>query len=239
MKNRLIVLGSGTCDLVPGKAAASVLIETGTTRLVYDFGRGVSTRLTELGLKQDDVSHIFLSHLHPDHVTDILPYLHAASWSQIDSRTKDIHFYGAPGTEKFIRKMLGVFDWKRQLSQGFNIVFHDVTDEKLEIEGQRFKLVDLHHSHGLRFMEYAIAGDANLISDNLIVLLKGAKIGVFDSGHITDEEIVELAIKTQARMLVCSHQYRFLDEAQLNERAKTQGFEGMLVVARDLMEFGL
>ncbi len=239
MKNRLIVLGSGTCDLVPGKAAASVLIETGTTRLVYDFGRGVSTRLTELGLKQDDVSHIFLSHLHPDHVTDILPYLHAASWSQIDSRTKDIHFYGAPGTEEFIRKMLGVFDWKRQLSRDFNIVFHDVTDEKLEIEGQRFKLVDLHHSYGLRFMEYAIAGDANLISDNLIVLLKGAKIGVFDSGHITDEEIVELAIKTQARTLVCSHQYRFLDEAQLNERAKTQGFEGMLVVARDLMEFGL
>lgn len=238
MKDRLVTLGSGSCDIVRNKAGASVLIEKENTRLVYDFGRGVATRLVEAGLRQDDVEHIFISHFHPDHVTDLYPYLHGASWSQIDSRTKDINIYGPFGTKAFIEKMLSVFGWKNELAHGFKVVVHDIADGELSIEGQHFDIVDLHHSQGLRFDSYAIAGDAT-INANLVSLLKGTKISVFDSGHISDDEIIELAAQTQAKTLVCSHQHRALDEDALNQDAKARGYTGHLVVAEDLMQFDL
>jgi ribonuclease BN (tRNA processing enzyme) len=238
MKDRIVILGSGCCNLAPGKAAASVLIEKRSARLVYDFGRGVATRLTEFGLKQDDVEHAFISHFHPDHVTDLYPYLHAASWSQIDRRTKDINIYGPSGIKAFIDKMLSVFDWKNEFARGFKLIVHEVTNGKLRIGDEDFEVVDLHHSHGLRFGSCAVAGDANL-SDELAGLLKDVEIGVFDSGHVTDDEIIELAKRTQAQTLICSHQYRELDEGRLNSDARTKDYTGRLVVAEDLMQFDL
>jgi ribonuclease BN (tRNA processing enzyme) len=237
MKNRIVILGSGTCNLVPEKAAASTLIEINGVRLVYDFGRGVSNRLVELGLRQDDVQHIFLSHFHPDHVDDIYAYLHAASWSQIDRRTKDLHFYGPPGLTAFLTKMFAVFDWQHELSRDFTVACHDIA-KSFTIAHQTFELVDLHHSHGLRFGPYVIAGDSAFHND-LIALLKHAPLAVFDAGHLDEREIVELAVRTQVRQLICSHQYRALNEAHINKTAAAEGFEGKLVVAKDLMALNL
>ena len=58
--DRLVLLGTGTCQLQEHRAASSVLIELADLRLVFDFGRGVATRLAALGLRQDDVAHVAL-----------------------------------------------------------------------------------------------------------------------------------------------------------------------------------
>jgi ribonuclease BN (tRNA processing enzyme) len=235
MSDKITILGSGTCNLDPKKAAASVLLEKGELRLVYDFGRGTAIRLVEAGLKQDDVQHIFLSHFHPDHVTDLFPYLHAASWSQIDARTKDLNIYGPLGTKDFLRKMFSVFGQK-ELGRNFAITVHELRDGKFGISKEEFLIIDLHHSRGLRFGTFAIAGDAQVNTD-LENLLRGVEVGVFDAGHITDDEICEVAAKTQAKTLICSHQYRPLNEKKLNKQAKSLGYTGTIVVAEDLMSF--
>lgn len=236
MKKKLTILGSGTCNLVANKAAASVLIEKNTMRLVYDFGRGIAVRLAECGLKQDDIEHIFISHFHPDHVTDLYPYLHAASWSQIDPRTKDLTIYGPKGTEKFLAKMFSVFGWG-ELGRNFKVNIRDV-EKEVTIAGETIEIKDLQHSHGLKLGEIAIAGDASL-NDPLVQLLDSARLAVFDAGHLTDNEICDLAVAVQAERLVCSHQYRTLDEANLNMSAKKLGFNGTIIVANDFMQFEL
>jgi ribonuclease BN (tRNA processing enzyme) len=234
MTNKLTILGSGTCNLIANKAAASVLIEKNSMRLVYDFGRGVATRLAECGLKQDDVEYIFISHFHPDHVTDLYPYLHAASWSHVDSRTKDLTIYGPKGTEEFLKKMFSIFG-QNQLSRNFTVHVRDVEGE-INIAGETISVEDLQHSHGLRINKIAIAGDASL-NDSLVRLLNSTELAVFDAGHLTDKEICELATATQVEKLICSHQYRVLDEVKLNASAKKMGFDGTLVVANDFMKF--
>lgn len=201
---------------------------------MYDFGRGTAVRLVELGLKQDDIEHIFLSHFHPDHVTDLYPYLHAASWSQIDARTKDLTIYGPKGTKPFLDRMFSVFGWG-ELGRGFTVHVQEVEDN-LTLSGEKFRVKDLQHSHGLRIGDVVIAGDASL-NDSLIDLIASAKIAVFDAGHLTDEEICRLGAKTQAEKLVCSHQYRTLDQKELNEQAGRMGYEGSIIVASDLMRF--
>lgn len=233
MTRKLTILGSGTCNLLADKAAASVLIEKNDMRLVYDFGRGVAVRLTDYGLKQDDIEHIFLSHFHPDHVTDLYPYLHAALWSQVDPRTKDLTIYGPKGTEEFMEKMFSVFNWHE--FGRFKVNVQDVENE-ITIAGEAIKVKDLQHSHGLSFDKIAIAGDASL-NDALVQLLDSAKLAVFDAGHLTNDEICNLAAAVQVERLVCSHQYRPLDESALNISAKKLGFNGMIIVADDLMKF--
>lgn len=163
-----------------------------------------------------------------------MPYLHSASWSQIDKRTKDLHIYGPPGIQEFIDRLLGIFGVK-ELSRGFELKIHEINEGEFTIAGKKFTAIDLHHSYGIRFDEYAIAGDAN-VNDSLISLLKGAALGIFDAGHITNEEVCDVAVRTQVRRLVCSHQYRELDEAALNTVARRQGFTGKIIVAHDLMK---
>lgn len=234
---KITLLGTGTCNLTAERAAASVLVEIDGLKLVYDFGRGTATRLAELGLKQDDIACIFLSHFHPDHVTDLLPYLHAASWSQIDRRTKDLVIYGPMGVESFIAKLLAMFD-PQELQRGYMVQGYKLPDEPWSIGGHKFEVVDLHHSRGLRFGSCAIAGDAEL-SEDLVAFLRGSELAIFDAGHINDEQISELAAATQVPQLICSHQYRPLDEVKLNAMAHARRYTGRIVVGQDLMEFVL
>lgn len=234
MSSKLTVLGSGTCNIVADRAAASVLIERDDTRVVYDFGRGVATRLVEAGLKQDDVEHIFISHFHPDHVTDLYPYLHAASWSQIDRRTKDLTIYGPPGAKAFLDRMFSVFGWS-EMGRGFTVKFIEVSTGMADIGGKQFIVVDLNHSYGLEFDSVAVAGDAGL-SDELIGLLKDKETAVFDAGHLSDEEISKLASRTQAKKMIASHQYRTVAEDALNASARSMGYKGAIIAAYDGMK---
>jgi ribonuclease BN (tRNA processing enzyme) len=62
---------------------------------------------------------------------------------------------------------------------------------------------------------------------------------VIDSGHLDDDELVELAVQSGARRIVCSHLYRDLDAEALGSRAAARGFCGEILVGRDLMIFPL
>ena len=121
---------------------------------------------------------------------------------------------------------------------------HETASGPLVIGGVELDYVHLPPAgnRGLRFelngAIYALTGDSDL-HDAEIEFLRGVELAVFDSGHLTDEEILELAVATQARHLVCSHLYRDLDEAELNARARERGYRGSFIVGSDLMAFEL
>jgi ribonuclease BN (tRNA processing enzyme) len=226
--------------------ASAALVELDELRVVYDFGRGVATRLTELGFKQDEVQHVVLSHFHPDHFSDLIPYLHGALYSQIDRRTTDLHVYGAEGLEELGEKLLdlaGFFELEEE-AQPFAVHLHEIDDERLAIEGRDFGYYHLPPAgnHGLKFDfeggTYALTGDSHFHQQE-IDFLRGVELGVLDSGHLEKKEIIELAVASEAERLVCSHLYQELDEVELNARAREAGFGGKLLVGYDFMSFRL
>jgi ribonuclease BN (tRNA processing enzyme) len=248
--DRLVLLGTGTCQLQEHRMASSALVELGDLRLVFDFGRGVAHRLVGLGLAQDDVEHVVLSHFHPDHLSDLIPYVHAAAWSRIDPRRRDLHVYGPEGLEVQLMRLLSLFG-PRDLArpEHFRVVLHEVTDERLRIAGRggtahAFVYGDLPPAgnHGLRWTHggtsVALTGDSSF-HDQEVDFLRGVDLAVIDSGHLDDDEIVELAVRSGAARLVCSHLYRELDAGALGECAAARGYRGRIVVAEDLMSFEL
>lgn len=244
MGGKLTILGTGTCQIQVNKVASSVFLELGDTRLVYDFGRGVTQRLGELGLKQDDLRDIVISHFHPDHVSDLIPFLHAASWSKIDPRKAELNIYGPSGVRAFFERLTDLFKPDELVRNTYKVTVHEINEDQFAIGEQVFDFVELPpaNNHGLKFVSnnktYAMTGDSHFHVQE-INFLKLVDLAVIDSGHISDQEIVELAVKSQAKMVVCSHQYRELNEEDLNRQARDFGYHGRIVVAEDLMSFNL
>ncbi len=246
MTDRIVLLGTGTCQLQTHRKASSVLVELKDLRLIYDFGRGIADRTAEVGLKQDDLEHVVLSHFHPDHLSDLVPYLQAACWSQRDPRTRDLHVYGPIGLEIQLMRLLSLFGPETLASERFRVHLHELRSagqgNQLVIAGHTFDFIDLPpaDNRGLRFTHggrtYALTGDSDFHQPE-IDFLRGVDLAVIDAGHPTDEDILALAAETQVPRIVCSHLYRELDEEEMNQRARAKGYTGRLIVGRDLMAF--
>ena len=243
MSNRIVLLGTGTCQLQEHRMASSALVELDGLCVVFDFGRGIAGRLAGLGLKQDLIQHVVLSHFHPDHLSDLIPFLHAACWSQIDARHSDLHIYGPAGLEAQITRLLDLFGAEVLVrEERFQVHLHEIREPEVSIANLEFEFRHLPPAgnHGLKFTHngktYALTGDS-YFHEQEVEFLRGANMAVIDAGHISDEEIVELAVKTQVGELVCSHLYRELDAGKLNALARKGGYKGNLIVGRDLMAF--
>lgn len=244
MSQRITLLGTGTCQLEPERKASSVLVELDGLRLVFDLGRGIADRLAEVGLRQDDVEHIVLSHFHPDHLSDLVPYLHGAAWSRTDPRHRDLHLYGPLGLEVQLMRLLGLFGPETLQREHFRLHLHEERGEDLAVAGRRLRYPDLPPAgnHGLGFTagstRVALTGDSSF-HEQEIAFLAEADLAVIDSGHLEDEEIVELAVRAGTRHIVCSHLYRPIDGPELTRRARAEGYGGTISEGRDLQVFDL
>lgn len=245
-RDRIVLLGTGTCQLMEERRASSVLVELGETRIVYDLGRGIADRLASLGLRQDQLCHVVLSHFHPDHVSDLVPFLQAAAWSRIDPRSADLHLYGPRGLENQAMRLLGLFDVDNLAREHWRVHLHEVRTHgapgTIEVDGRTFEWAPLppagNHGLGIRHGDRrtVLTGDSSFHRQE-VQFLEGSDLAIIDSGHLEDEEIVELAVASGAGLLVCSHVYRELDAEALEARARDRGFAGRLLLGRDLDSF--
>jgi ribonuclease BN (tRNA processing enzyme) len=242
---RLVLLGTGTCQLEDGRVASSALVELDDLRLVFDFGRGVASRLAALGYRQDQLHHVVVSHFHPDHVSDLIPMLQAGSWSRTDPRSRDLHLWGPPGLRRLVDGWLELFGAANLVNPDrFAVELHELPDGSFAIDGQELEFAGLPPAgnHGLGFAvggkRYALTGDSDFHRAE-VDFLAGRDLAVIDSGHLSEDEIVELAARTEVRRLVCSHLYRELDPALLNARAAKAGYSGELIIGEDGLTFEL
>lgn len=97
---KLTFLGSGGSAVSARRACASVMVDG---KIVFDLGPGSVKNLRSLGGSLDDLSTIFISHTHADHISDMVPFL----WTtQIDGRKTPLHVYGPPGFTQTFQKLL-------------------------------------------------------------------------------------------------------------------------------------
>jgi len=78
---KLTVLGSGSPEAYIRRASTGYLVEIGTDRILLDCGGGVFDNLVRSGRLPSDITHLFLSHLHTDHMMDYARLVHAA-WDE-------------------------------------------------------------------------------------------------------------------------------------------------------------
>ena len=90
------ILGSGAPGFVKDRANTSYLLWIGTqAKILVDAGGGSYVRFGQAGAKFSDLSMILISHLHPDHVSDLPGVL----WSGRMTRSDTLPIIGPSGNE--------------------------------------------------------------------------------------------------------------------------------------------
>jgi len=98
MSLKVTLLGTGVGIPQPGRSQAAILIEN-EKPLLLDCGAGTLLRLDQAGVNIEALDTVVLTHLHLDHVSDLLALANARYLSQLPR----LEIYGPEGTEIYFK----------------------------------------------------------------------------------------------------------------------------------------
>jgi ribonuclease BN (tRNA processing enzyme) len=104
MSLKVTLLGTGVGIPQPGRSQAAILIENDRP-LLFDCGAGTLLRLDQAGVSLEALDTVVLTHLHLDHVSDLLALANARYLSELPG----LEVYGPAGTEIYFKIMQSVY----------------------------------------------------------------------------------------------------------------------------------
>jgi ribonuclease BN (tRNA processing enzyme) len=203
-------------------------METDGRKLLFDCGAGTMRRLLEVGTKIFDISFIFFSHLHPDHTGELVPFLFATKYPDIERRQKPITIIAGKGFAGFYDRLKIAYGEWIELKPGLlNVV-------EMDNKGK----------DSLDFGDFIVESGDTDFSENLVVLAKNADLLICESalpdelkiaGHLTPSLAGEIATQANVRKLVLTHFYPECDQVDIEKQCR-KTWSGPLILAEDLMK---
>jgi len=117
---KVTLLGTGNPRPVMSRFGPSILVEAGDEKLLFDCGRGATQRVYQLQIPFNDISVLFLTHLHSDHTVGI-PDLWLTGW--VMGRSTPLPVWGPEGTKAMMEHL--------QQAYAFDIHIRRDVDTKL------------------------------------------------------------------------------------------------------------
>lgn len=94
------LLGTGSPLPSPNRCGAGQVVVSGDDRVMIDCGYGAARRLLASGISIGAINHLFFTHLHSDHITD-LPDLLMMRWT-LGAASQSLIIYGPEGTREVV-----------------------------------------------------------------------------------------------------------------------------------------
>jgi len=213
---KLTLLGTGSPDLLMNRFGPSTLIEAGNQKLLFDAGRGAALRIQQLGIPWNDVTALFLTHLHSDHIVG-LPDLFLTGW--LLGRQVPLRVWGPAGTKAMMGHLIEAFQFDIRMrqqddlrpAQGAVAIAKDIAPGVVyENAGVKVTAFEVDHgpvkpAFGYR-IDYGghsvvLSGDTRF-SENLIRFAQGADVLVHEV-CLADPEV--LAASVHERHVMAHH----------------------------------
>lgn len=244
---RLIVLGSGSCELRAERSSPAYLLEHAGFKLLMDLGAGAWRRLTELGHDPASVSGLLLSHPHPDHLGDLLPLLFALNYDPHLNQGPGLDLLAPEGMQPILTGLQAAFgSWLRPPPERLRCWWLEA-GQGLVLGPLAVTCVTAAHTpHSLAWrvsgggLSLVYLGDS-VAAPWLVDFCRGADLVLAHCagsdeapkpGHIHPTAAGELARTAGARALLLSHFYRDVDPARA-AAAAAAAFGGPVWAARD------
>jgi ribonuclease Z len=103
---RIWILGSGTPTPSLQRMCSGYLVQIGASNIAFDHGFGAHHRLLELGVRATQVTHLFLTHHHYDHIGDYARLL-LTRWDQGGGRVSELKVFGPPPLKHITERLFG------------------------------------------------------------------------------------------------------------------------------------
>ena len=107
---RVTLLGTGAPPPVINRFGPSTLVEAGREKFIFDAGRGAMQRLHQLGIPFADITGLFLTHHHSDHVVGFVD-LWLTGWigRPWGMRKTPLRVWGPEGTKQMMEHLPKAF----------------------------------------------------------------------------------------------------------------------------------
>lgn len=252
---RITILGTGTCAPSLERSSCSVLAETAVSKILIDCGPGTMRRLVENGTEIFDISHLLLSHFHPDHTGEFVPFLFANKYPDGRRRKIPLSVIGGKGISDFYSGLKNVY--------GRWIDFEPNRLEIIELDGRKnkmdlgdFSLVSVSVEHNEESLAFRITGDDGSsfvysgdtdYCENLVDIASETDLFICESalpdelgvkGHLTPSVAGEMASSAKVKKLLLTHFYPECDKVDIENQCR-KTYKGTLVLGRDLMKVNL
>lgn len=130
---KVVLLGTGTPVPRVERAGPSTLVEAGSEKLLFDCGREATLRLTQIHLSPSDVTAVFFTHLHSDHIVGFPDFL-LTGWTALTRRTRPVIVFGPAGTRDMMANL------EKAYAEDIRI---RIADENLPREGVEVNATDI------------------------------------------------------------------------------------------------
>ena len=192
---RVILLGTGTPNPDPERMGPAVAIVSGERAYLVDCGPGVVRRAAQAGLKMEQLTRAFITHLHSDHTAGYPDLIFTPA---VTGRKEPFEVYGPPGLRNMTAHIMKA--WKQDidtrlrglepsLPQAYAVRAHEgkpgevYKDATLRVVAFPVSHGAWKHARGYRFEAkdkvVVISGDTTY-SENLIAAAKGCDILVHE-----------------------------------------------------------
>ncbi|HXK01781.1 MAG TPA: MBL fold metallo-hydrolase [Verrucomicrobiae bacterium] len=192
---RVILLGTGTPNPEPDRMGPAVAVVSGDRVYLVDCGPGVVRRAAQAGIRMDQLTRLFITHLHSDHTAG---YPDVILTPPNDGRKSPLEVWGPPGTQAMTAHIVKAWgeDLRIRLHgtqpvdpHGFEVTAHDVKpgevyrDDTIRVVAFAVSHGEWKHAYGYRFeardRTIVISGDTTF-SESLIAAAKGCDILVHE-----------------------------------------------------------
>ncbi|MFH1277581.1 MAG: ribonuclease Z [Candidatus Eisenbacteria bacterium] len=216
------VIGSGTHMASGRRGSPGHLAAAGATRLLVDCGAGTFHGLARAGVCPESIDGCLVTHLHPDHVADLVPFLF-----RVRNHVKE----RGEGRRLVIAGPGGIGSFFREL-RALHAPFLETPNLEIsvrEVESDNFEIGDIEVRsipvpHGIDSVAYSCAApDGSRIvytgdtgrSAELIRLARGAAILVIEASlpvggepapfHLSAPEAASVAAAVEVKAMVLVH----------------------------------
>ncbi len=223
MKSSAIVtvLGSGTFIPNLKRNAPGYLLELADKKILIDCGSGTLLQLEKLKKElYKELDYIFITHLHPDHTSDLAALMQLLEWFPNYDRKKKLILAGPKGTSrlygKFLLPIIGPNENKK-----FKITVQEIK-EKLSFADFQVETLKAKHPGNCLIYKFkadqkklVYSGDTGYVQ-KLVEFAQDADLLILEcthpsqkkngwDGHLNAEQCAEIAKKSGCKQLILSH----------------------------------
>jgi ribonuclease Z len=192
---RVVLLGTGTPNPDPERSGPAVAVVSGANVYIVDAGPGVVRRAAQAGIRMEQITRVFLTHLHSDHTAGLPDLIFTPA---VTGRLAPLEIYGPPGTQAMTRHVLAAWREDMQIrlrgtepsvKDAYVVHAHDARpgeiyrDSAVRVTAIAVPHGTWKHAYGYRFdaadKSIVISGDTTF-SESLAAAAKGCDILVHE-----------------------------------------------------------
>ncbi len=205
--------------------------------------------MLEVGVTYRDIDMILYTHIHPDHVADLVPVLFACRYAELP-REKELLCVGGPGFRSYFEKLKELYGhWIDP--QSYELTVKEVSQETLLYNDLKILSKPMAHiseSAGYRIefkdgRSITISGDTDYCQNiidlasqvDLLVLECSFPDGKKVEGHLTPSLAGRIASESRCNKLLLYHLYPICDQYDILMQCR-QAYPGEVLLAEDFMK---